>query len=341
MSWAILFACAVGNVSAQSDALVPPGPQSLEFMYLFAELKNDYLARAAQHWDSPALADLAAEEQYYMDVLAKLATRYGVEISEYGWGCNEFFWDYEEFDFYCSLDSADPDLWSSWERAVSAAAYFEEIGIRELKAGIESTDRQPIVDTYTQMLSMTYTHLLFFASILHDDPFDYDAQLLPQADVDLALTEALADPFELFVINPGLNDAWYDPTTSGQGFFIAVYPEVNTMVLAWLTYDTDLPGEDATNSVGDPCQRWLTAQGSYDGSQADLIVYSLRGGLFDTAHPVPATDPIGSIILNFEDCESGVVNYDLPEIGLSGLIPIQRVASDNVAACQAMAAIAH
>jgi glucose/arabinose dehydrogenase len=30
---------------------------------------------------------------------------------------------------------------------------------------------------------------------------------------------------EEFRINPGLNDAWYDPATSGQGFFITVFPE--------------------------------------------------------------------------------------------------------------------
>ena len=105
--------------------------------------------------------------------------------------------------------------------------------------------------------------------------------------------------------------------------------------MGWFTYDMALPGQFAIAEVGDPCQRWLTAQGTYNGSRADLVVYNSSGGLFDNASPSPGLEPIGSINLQFENCRSGTVRYNLPEAGLSGVIPIQRLSPDNIAACEA------
>jgi len=50
-------------------------------------------------------------------------------------------------------------------------------------------------------------------------------------------------PFEM---NPGLNDAWFNPDTDGQGFFVTVFPDLGFVLLAWFTYDTELPPQDAT-----------------------------------------------------------------------------------------------
>ncbi len=55
-----------------------------------------------------------------------------------------------------------------------------------------------------------------------------------------------------FKINAGLNDAWFDPKTNGQGFFITVYPDIKQMYLAWFTYDTERPPEDVTAISGTP-----------------------------------------------------------------------------------------
>ena len=38
----------------------------------------------------------------------------------------------------------------------------------------------------------------------------------------------------------------------------------------------------------------------------------------------------------FTDCNTGVVTYDLPGLGLSGSIPIQRIVLDNVVLCEAL-----
>ena len=64
-------------------------------------------------------------------------------------------------------------------------------------------------------------------------------------------------------------------------------------------------------------------------------------GLFDTATDVQRTDPPGSdgtFILTFDSCNSGTVEYDIPSISMKGIVPIQRVAGDNIALCEALSA---
>ena len=85
--------------------------------------------------------------------------------------------------------------------------------------------------------------------------------------------------YEGFEINSGLNDAWYDPLTEGQGFTITVFEDKGTVSLTWFTYDTVLPEPGVTANLGDPGQRWLVAVGPYEGAQAELVVYSAGGGL--------------------------------------------------------------
>ncbi len=144
----------------------------------------------------------------------------------------------------------------------------------------------------------------------------------------------------LFLINPGLNDAWYNPATAGQGFFIIVFADVDYMFLAWFTYDTERPPEDVMAHLGEPGHRWLTAQGPYDGDTATLDVYLTEGGVFDMAEPPAVTgkDPIGTITIVWSDCENGVLTYDIDPPGVSGEIPIKRIVPDNVALCEALAA---
>ena len=148
-------------------------------------------------------------------------------------------------------------------------------------------------------------------------------------------------PPDEFVMNAGLNDAWYNPITNGQGFLITVFPDLNLVSMAWFTYDTDLPAEGDTANLGSPGHRWLTAIGTIDGDTAVMNIEFTSGGLFDTATELRRTDPPGSdgtITLSFADCSSGLVEYDIPSVDRQGSVPIQRVAGDNIALCEALRA---
>ena len=140
-------------------------------------------------------------------------------------------------------------------------------------------------------------------------------------------------------MNAGFNDAWYNPVTDGQGFFITVFPDLGAVSVAWFTYDTELPPEDATANLGDPGHRWITALGPYTGNQSVMDIILTSGGLFDTPSDVQRTDPPGSdgtLTLTFESCKTGVVEYDIPSINMKGSVPIRRVAEDNVVLCEAL-----
>jgi hypothetical protein len=147
------------------------------------------------------------------------------------------------------------------------------------------------------------------------------------------------DAVDTVAINAGMNDAWYNLETDGQGFFITVFPDLDAVSLAWFTYDTELPAEDATANLGDPSHRWLTAVGPIEGNKAVMEIEMTSGGLFDTSTLIDRTDPPGSdgtIILTFTSCNAGTVEYNIPSINRQGTVNIQRVANDNIALCEAI-----
>jgi hypothetical protein len=138
-----------------------------------------------------------------------------------------------------------------------------------------------------------------------------------------------------FVINNGLNDAWFDAQTPGQGFFITVFPNRGEVFLAWFTYDTERPPEDVAAVLGDAGHRWLTAFGTYSGKLASLVIELTEGGVFDSAEPAPGQTEYGTIEIEFIDCNNAIIRYDIPSLGLMGEIPITRIALDNVMDCLA------
>jgi peptidyl-prolyl cis-trans isomerase A (cyclophilin A) len=140
-----------------------------------------------------------------------------------------------------------------------------------------------------------------------------------------------------FEINQGLNDTWYNITTDGQGFFIIVYPSLKTMFLTWFTYDTVRPDESVPFMLGEPGHRWMTAYGPYEGNTAELAITMTSGGVFDSAEPAVDNTPDGSMIVEFNNCTSGTVSYDITSINSQGEVPIQRVVADNVALCEELA----
>jgi len=138
-----------------------------------------------------------------------------------------------------------------------------------------------------------------------------------------------------FLINAGLNDAWFNPVTAGQGFFISIYPGIKKVFLAWFTYDVERPPASVTALLGEPGHRWLTAFGDYVDDTAELVIELTQGGVFDQTNPKAVTENgYGTMTLEFADCREGLISYDIPSLGLSGEIPIRRIAEDNVELCE-------
>lgn len=137
-------------------------------------------------------------------------------------------------------------------------------------------------------------------------------------------------------INFGMADAWFDPTTNGQGFLISVFPQVGQVFLAWFTFDTERPADGTPAYLGEPGHRWLTAQGSLAGHRAQLRAYSTSGGVFDSPQPVPQPEAVGWMELEFHGCNEARLLYHLDQPALEGEVPLQRIVTDNVALCEVL-----
>jgi hypothetical protein len=130
-------------------------------------------------------------------------------------------------------------------------------------------------------------------------------------------------------INAGMDGAWFDPNTSGQGFFIDSHPDPaggNFIFVSWFTY-----GEDTASG-----QRWLTAQGSFEGSMAEIDVFETTGGSFDDSQP-PSTTNVGTMSIDFTDCSNAQLSYSLPADPATGDIAITRVIAGAQALCEELA----
>ena len=140
-----------------------------------------------------------------------------------------------------------------------------------------------------------------------------------------------------FKINAGLNDAWFNAATAGQGFFFVVFPDAELFFLSWFTFDVERPDETIEAILGEPGHRWVTAFGSWVGNIVTLDVELTSGGIFDSAEPaVDQESNYGTITIEFHDCNNATLTYDFPALGLSGTIELTRLTEDNVALCEAL-----
>jgi endonuclease I len=140
-----------------------------------------------------------------------------------------------------------------------------------------------------------------------------------------------------FQVNAGLNDAWFDPATPGQGYFITVFPVIGKMFLANFTFDTMRPAGSVPSIFGEAGHRWVTAFGAYDGDSGVLEAELTQGGLFNASLPQPdQAGDYGTYTVEFQDCMNGIIRYSFPGLGLSGEIPITRLAADNASLCETL-----
>ena len=140
----------------------------------------------------------------------------------------------------------------------------------------------------------------------------------------------------LLQINAGLNDAWLNFGTIGQGFFITVFPSLKLIFLSWFTFDTERPDESIAAILGEPGHRWVTAIGSYAGNSTVLDIEVTSGGVFDSPNPAPTQVRGGTIRIEFHGCNSATLHYEINPPPLSGVIELQRLSPDNVTLCQAL-----
>jgi len=139
-----------------------------------------------------------------------------------------------------------------------------------------------------------------------------------------------------FRINPGLTGLWADLNTPGQGMYLDVFNSIDSVFMAWFTYDLQRPGPGANSVLGDPGHRWLTGLGAIDGSSSEIEAVWTAGGLFDSSNPRPSRSVRGHVRLEFDSCISGRAIYDFGPASVSGVVNLQRPYEDalGIAQCE-------
>ena len=118
------------------------------------------------------------------------------------------------------------------------------------------------------------------------------------------------------LVNYGINGSWYEPATSGQGLVLDLVPSSNLLAAYWFTY----PLEGGA-------REWYLAVGDISGDSVEFTVYQAENGVFDQVSQVE-TNAVGSATLHFSSCSQASWNYTLETDGISGEIPLQRIAPD-------------
>ncbi len=140
---------------------------------------------------------------------------------------------------------------------------------------------------------------------------------------------------DVFQINAGLSGAWFNPDTNGQGLYLEVLPDADTVIVGWYTFDNEaMPASE--KAIGDSANRWLTAAGSFDGNTFVGNIFKTSGGLFDDPQAVTNTQ-VGSMSIVFNNCTTAVFSYDLQDSNLANTMNIQRISGSNVALCEQLA----
>ena len=123
----------------------------------------------------------------------------------------------------------------------------------------------------------------------------------------------------------GLTGLWYEPVTSGQGFALEVFPDVNAqgsglVAGGWFTFDATAGGADK--------QRWYTLSGAMHTRtpRANVTIYQNVGGNFDAA-PVTTAQVVGNGTLVFPTCDAARLAYAFAD-GRAGAIPLTRLTSN-------------
>ena len=131
-------------------------------------------------------------------------------------------------------------------------------------------------------------------------------------------------------VNHGVDGAWLDPKAPGQGFLFDVHAGEDgseLIFVSWFTY-----GNDTASG-----QRWLTAQGQFEGSRADLVIHDTRGGSFDDPQTAESLQ-VGTMRIEFSDCSHALLSYSLDDGNVAGEMAISRLLPGGQALCEELAA---
>ncbi|PIV33451.1 MAG: hypothetical protein COS34_07645, partial [Lysobacterales bacterium CG02_land_8_20_14_3_00_62_12] len=134
---------------------------------------------------------------------------------------------------------------------------------------------------------------------------------------------ACADPASSVVagtaksLDSGLNGAWFEPASSGQGLMFQAIPTFDTLFATWFTYDPEGAADDPSQ------QHWFSLQGPLgSGEQTTLAIIRSTGGALNR-EPANNRQQVGTATLSRLACDRLDIDYQFDDSEVAG--PFRRI----------------
>jgi hypothetical protein len=152
---------------------------TLSFMREEEKMARDVYLTLYEEWQTPIFTNISKAEQQHTDRIKSLLDSYGLPdpaLEDVGMFADQ---DIQAlYDYLVEIGSA------SLIEALRAGALIEEVDIEDLQHAIAETENPALERVYTNLMKGSYNHLRAFVRNIEYLGYVYDAQYLPQDEVD-------------------------------------------------------------------------------------------------------------------------------------------------------------
>jgi len=177
-----------GQLETSAETLSAAEEADILFMREEEKLARDVYIFLYDQWADAVFENISESEQRHMDSMAVLLTTYGLTdpVQDPRVGA---FTNPDLATLFATLTVRGQ---VSQLEALGVGAFIEEVDMRDIQAAIDNSDHADVIQTYENLLRGSRNHLRAFVRAIENLGIVYEAQVLPQSDVD-----AIVDsPFE-------------------------------------------------------------------------------------------------------------------------------------------------
>lgn len=153
--------------------------ESLLFMREEEKMARDVYLTFYQFWQDEVFNNIADSEQSHMDAIESLLEKYDLPdpvIDGIGLFTNT--------DLQQLFDQLIERGESTRMAALYVGALIEEVDMRDIQEAIDMMEHEDIIAVYENLLKGSRNHLRVFVGKIEDEGLVYEAQVLPQEEVD-------------------------------------------------------------------------------------------------------------------------------------------------------------
>ncbi len=167
-------------VASTVEELTATEADNLIFMREEEKLARDVYLTMYDAWGLNIFSNIAASEQTHTDAVAEMLDKYSLADPVVDDRIGIFI-NQELTNLYETLLVRG---YQSSLEALYVGALIEEVDMVDLKRAIEETDNEDIQQLYENLLSGSRNHLRAYVGLIEDQGIVYEAQFLPQEEVD-------------------------------------------------------------------------------------------------------------------------------------------------------------